>query len=237
MRFRVQDADALVVVRDSAVPAPPREPRKRDRPLAALKALARPGQLFFIDGEDPIDMPLAIFAGEPIPDDLARDFEPHGGGFLLEVPSGRVVVSGYEAWLSGDGDRSTTVAVAPGSYLVVAHSREPVEGKRFTEGLERAVGARDLAYHTRVSWLGLLGCLPLIVLGFSLLGQRWRMAGYIGLVVILSWLPYVILSRTRRFREIDARLEAHNKALPVYLLELRPVARDPSLAGGWIVAS
>jgi hypothetical protein len=235
MRFRVQDDAALVVVRDSDLSAPPRVAGKGDRPLARLKELARAGQLFFVDGEDPIDMELAVFASGPPPADLALDFEPQGGGFLLDVPSGRVVISGYEAWLAGAAELQTTVSVPPGSYLVVAHGRGEIDPKRYAAAVERAVGKKDLAYHTRVAWLGLLGCLPLIVLGFSLLAQRWRMAGYVALAVVISWLPFVVLSRTRRYREIGAKLEAHSRALPVYLLELRPVTRDPSLAGGWIV--
>ena len=234
MRFRVQDPTSVVVVRDSAAPAPAPEPGAPHRPLARLKDLARNGEIFFIHDDDPIDIPLAIFANEPVPDNFAVDFEPEGGGFLLHVPSGRISISGYDAWVSGDRTGETSVSVSPGSYLLLPHGRETVDAKRYNAERKRLVGAPDWAFHSRVSSLGLLGCLPMIVLAFSLLGRRWRLAAYVALVVFLSWLPYLALSRTRRFRTIDAQLKAHDRALPVYLLELRPLERSSGLVGGWI---
>ena len=234
MRFRVHDPSGLVIVRDSDAAAPAPEPGERGRPLSRLKELARTGQLFFIDGEDPVDMPLAVFANQPVPTDFAVEFEPQGGSFLLDVPSGRITVSGYDAWTAGDRAGETVVSVAPGSYLIVPHGRESVDAERYASERKRLIGDRDWTFHSRVSRLALLGCLPMIVLTFSLLGQKWRMAMYVALFVVLSWLPYLILSRTHRFRAIDGQIRAHDRALPVYLLELRPVERNPSMMGGWI---
>lgn len=234
MRFRVQDPTSVVVVRDSATPAPTPEPGGKDRPLDRLKEMARKGELFVIHSDDPLDLPLAIYANEPVPTDFSVDFEPEGGGFLLEVPSGRISISGYDAWRAGNHAGETNVAVPPGSYLILPHGRESVDAKRYAAERARLVGAREWAYYSRVSWLGLLGCLPMIVLGFSLLGKRWRLAMYVAVVMIVAWLPFLILSRTRRYRAVDEKVKAHDRALPVYLLEVRPVERSAGLVGGWI---
>jgi len=58
--------------------------------LRQLEPLAHSAELFFLVTDDPVRYRIDVIANEPLPPGLERDFEPLGGAFLLEAPSGGV---------------------------------------------------------------------------------------------------------------------------------------------------
>jgi hypothetical protein len=232
MRIRIKDASGLAIVCDGTIIAPVAG-ESRERPIEQLEASAREGRLFFIDGEDPIDLTLEVVSGEPLATELAARFTPVGGGFLLDIPSGSAAVAGYDAWARGNPPEAS-VSVAPGSHLVVAYARRLPDARQYEADIERLVDPRAVAFHRRVTRLAPLGCLPLIVLAIALLLQRWTLASYAAGVALLASAAYAGVSRSGRFRAVEDAQRAYKRDLPAYVLELRPVERSPSLVGGWL---
>ena len=235
MRVRVVDPSGLAVLHDATVPAPSHDGTPgaiRDR----MKPLAREGRIFFIDGADPIDMRVDLLIGESISPELAWLFEQDGGAFLLHVPSGSLRLTGVEAWAAGRGREPDTFAVPPGAYALVVHRRTTPDPATYHGALARHVGAADLAFHTRVNRLALLGCLPLALTALALLARRWRVALVLAGIALLASAPWALLSRSRRYREAERRYEAYHAELPAFILELRPVESTASLVGGYVTA-
>src|SRR5688572_14612458 len=170
MRTRIKDASGLVIVRDAGIASPPTGANARDE----LRASARHGQLFFLESDDPIELTIEIITDGPVPAELTQRFTPVGGAFLLELPSGRAVLSGYDFWTTGQGI-AATLDVAPGSYVVVAHERRPPDARLYEADIARLVDPDALAFHRRVMRVAPLGCLPMIGLTLALLLQRWTL--------------------------------------------------------------
>ena len=228
MRARITDGFGLAILRDAftAIPAP--EGTSGDDLREALKARARDGQLFFMDGEDPIDLTVEVVAGGPLSPDTTELFEQQGGAFLLRAPSGRLILSGIADLTPG------TLVVPPGAYALIAYRRKLPDPSAYRADLARQIGATDLTFHARVNRLALVGCLPLVSTALALLLGRWRATLWLAAATLVGSLPWMLLSRSRRYLDIDRRLAAYHRQQPLFVLELRPLESTVSLAGGYV---
>jgi hypothetical protein len=219
-----------VTVTDAGTPLP--SGLDQDALLKHLEPLARAGRIFFLLDDDPVGYRIELFADEPVPSTFAREFEPAGGAFRLEAQSGRVVVSGWDQ--AGQPGEAGGLTVSPGAYLVSVSRRRPFDGTRHAEDMSELLGA-DWKLMQRVNSLGLLGCLPMVVTGMILLARRWHWLWYAVPALALSWMPYVVLKRTRRYRAAEERAAEFERARPHYVLTFTP-ARDDAVSGGFLRA-
>ena len=200
--------------------------------LNHLEPLARAGRIFFLVDDDPVRYRIELITGEAVRTSFAREFEPAGGAFRLEAHSGRVVVSGWDQ--AGQPGEAGGLTLIPGAYVVSVSKRRPFDGTRHAEDMSELLGT-DWKFMRRVDSLGLLGCLPMVITGLILLAQRWHWLWYAVPVLALSWTPYVVLKRTRRYRAAEERDAEFERARPHYVLTLTPT-RDDAISGGFLRA-
>jgi hypothetical protein len=198
--------------------------------LRRLEPLSRAAQVFYLLTDDPVRYRLDVLVDESLPAGLDRDFESLGGAFRLEAPSGRVALIGWDA--QGMPREAGNVAVTPGSQRVTVFGRRPFEGKRYAEDMATLLGA-DARFMHIVDRLGVIGCLPLIVVAIAIFAARWRWLWYLIPVLVVSWLPYLILKRSRRYRNAEARASAAEAARPHFVIRLAATRQDET-PGGFI---
>ncbi len=232
MPVRVRDDLGLAVLRDASVEPPPTPAAGRGC-VGPLRALARDGGAFFVDGEDPISLTVEVLVDTPLTPALAPLYRSVGGTFLLRAPTGTLHLSGHAAWCAGQP--ALALSVPPGAYGVLVHALETRDLAALQAAEARLVGAAEVAYRTRVDRLWFLGCLPTLALALTLLAPPLRPFWPAALLCAgLSWLPHAVLARGRRYRAVVARLHDFQAALPLYVLQLRPLESTAGLSGGWV---
>jgi hypothetical protein len=220
----------VVIVRDASFPLP--EAPDQAAFVGALEAEARLCRLFFLVADDPVRYRVDIYAAEAVPAALDRGFVDLTGSFLLDVPSGRLAVSGY-GWAAA-ASAPDPVLVARGRHLLTVMGRRPFDGKRYDEDIVNVVGAHEWKFARLIDRLGLLGCLPMVATLATMFLGRWHWLWYVLPILVVSWLPYVVLTRTPRYRATRRRTAEHERRQPHFILRLTPTEQGEPLRGGFI---
>jgi hypothetical protein len=230
MRTRIEVASetGVVTVGDPSAALP--AGLDQDAILQQLEPLALSGRIFFLVTDDPVRYRIDLFAGEAPPSSLAREFEAVGGSFRLEVTSGRVALCGWDK--AGHSGEAGALAVDPGPHLLSVLTRRPFDGARHAEDMSDLLGA-DWKFMQTVSRLGLIGCLPLAVTAICVLAARWHWLWYVLPLLVVSWLPYIVLKRSHRYKAAERRATEQERARPHYVLGLTPTQQD-GLSGGFL---
>jgi len=223
----------LLVVHDAEVPLPVVD---RDR-MDDLEREAAAGRVFFLAAEDPIRFRVDVYIGETQPPELQQEFQPLGGSFLLDLPSGRLIVAGYNP--ASRAAEGTPIALPRGPYVLNVMGRRPFDGRRHQREMVALVGEADWTFAERTNWLSLLGCLPAILaLGSLLLAirhGRWRGFLYFALpLAVLGWAPHLLLRNSKRYQRIQRLMKEHETAKPHFILKLAPTDRSNGLSGGFL---
>jgi hypothetical protein len=229
VRIDVTPGSGLLVVHDAALSLPPADRDKTD----ALERDAAAGKLFFLAAEDPIRFRADLYTEEALPPELQHDFQPLGGSFLLDLPSGRLLVAGY-----GSKAEGTSIAVPGGPHVLTLMERRPFDGSRHEKEMVALVGEADYRFSKRTTWLALLGCIPTILaLGMLFLAiprRQWSLF-YIALpLVVLAWAPHALLRNSKRYHRIQRLMSEHEAAKPHFILKLVPTERTSGLSGGFV---
>ena len=96
--------------------------------MAALERDAVAGKVFFLASEDPMRFRVDVYIGETQPPELQQDFQAVGGSFLLDLPTGQLVVAGYN---SSDAKADVSpIAVPNGAYVLTMMGRRAFDGRR-----------------------------------------------------------------------------------------------------------
>jgi len=198
--------------------------------LRQLEPVARSAQIFFLVTDDPVRYRIDMMANEPLPPGLERDFEPLGGAFRLEAPSGRAVLIGWDK--AGEPREAGGISVSPGAHLLTVFARRPFDGRRHAEDMARLLGD-DAKFVRIVDRLGLIGCLPMILVAIAVLIARWRWLWYLVPLLAVSFMPYVILKYSGRYRRAERRASEAERAWPHYVISLTPT-RQQDLRGGYV---
>jgi hypothetical protein len=198
--------------------------------LRQLEQRARSADIFFLVTDDPVKYRIDVMVNETLPPELEREFEPLGGAFRLEAPHGRVALIGWDK--TGTPREAGSVSVSPGAHLLSVFTRRPFEGKRHAEDMAKLLGA-DAKFMQMVDRLGLIGCLPLILVALCVFAARWRWLWYLVPLLAVSWLPYLVLKRGRRYRSAEGRVSAAEVARPHYVIGLT-ATRQEDLQGGYV---
>lgn len=231
-RVEIEAGSGIVVLRDAA-----RQPRAQAKggaePDEALRDEARAAGLFYISSDDPVcwRIDVRLDAGPPA---RVPGFREQGGSFRVSVPSGELVLESHEAWTAPQADRpSWRTRVAAGDCLVQVFERAVPSGAEHEARMLQLVGSADWRFKTRVERFGLLGCLPLVLLALALLARRWRWALEYALpLLVLTWLPFVLLRRTRRYRDTAGAEAEHERGQAHLLLVVWPAPADCRVPGG-----
>jgi hypothetical protein len=227
-RIEVTSETGIVTVGDPLTPLP--AGLDQDALLQRLEPLARSGQIFFLVTDDPVRYRIDLFAGESPPSSLAREFEAVGGSFRLDVTNGTVALCGWDK--AGKSGEAGSLAVDPGPHLLSVLGRRPFDGERHAEDMSDLLGA-DWKFMQTVNRLGLVGCLPIVLTALCILAARWQWVRYALPLLALSWLPYVVLKRSHRYRAAERRAAEHEQARAHYVLSLTPTQQD-GLSGGFL---
>lgn len=223
----------VLVVHDAGARLPVVDLDKMD----ALEREAAAGKLFFLAAEDPTRFRVDVYTEGPPPPELQHDFHPLGGSFLLDVPSGRLTVAGYEpARATADG---TAIAMPGGPYALTVMGRRPFDGRRHEQEMVALVGEADWKFSVRTNWLSLLGCLPTILaLGSLLLAIRrgqWHGFFYFALpLALVAWAPHVLLRNSKRYQRVQRLAREREAAKPHFILTLVPTERASGFSGGFL---
>lgn len=229
-RVDVSSDRGLVIVRDASFPLPAAADLAAF--VSVLETEARRGRLFFLVADDPVRYRVDIYAAEALPAAVERGFEDLTGSFLLETPSGRLVVSGDDAAVASTAPEP--VPVARGRHLLAVMARRPFDARRYDEDMISVVGAREWKFVRLVDRLGLLGCLPMVAAAVAVFLGRWGWLWYVVPILVLSWLPYVVLKLTPRYKATRRRIAEHDRSQPHFVLRLTPTEQGEPLRGGFI---
>lgn len=232
-RIDAAPRSGLFLVHDAGVTLPVID---RDR-MDALERDAVAGKVFFLASDDPMRFRVDVYIAETQPPELQQDFQALGGSFLLDLPSGRLVVAGYNSSDAAAG--KTPIAVPNGAYVLTLMGRRAFDGRRHEQEMVALVGDANWNFSKRTNWLSFLGCLPTIVaLGSLFLAIRqgqWRGFFYFVLpVFVLSWVPHVLLRNSKRYRRIERLMKEHEAEKPHFILKLAPTERTNGLSGGFV---
>ena len=178
-----------------------------------------------------------LYIAETPPPELQRDFQALGGSFLLDLPSGRLVVAGYNSADAAAGE--LPIAMPNGAYVLTLMGRRAFDGRRHEQEMVALVGDADWNFSKRANWLSFLGCIPTILaLGSVFLAVRqgqWRGFVYFALpLFVLAWAPHILLRNSKRYRRIERLMKEHEAAKPDFILKLAPTERTDGLSGGFV---
>ena len=225
-RFEVTSETALVALCDPSVTLP--SGLDQEVLLRALEPLTQSARVFYLVTDDPVRYRIELMAGEPPSADLARDFEPSGGAFGLDVPSGTLALYGW----SKDGTPAVagTISTKPGRQVLSVLAPRPFDGAQHVKDMAALLGS-DWTCLERVNRLGAVGCLPLALVPISVLARKWHWLWVIVPLLALWLLPFMALRRGCRYKEADRRRSEAEHARPDYVFGVTPSDRA-DLAGG-----
>ena len=228
MRIEVSSESGVVALGDGTAGLP--TGLDQEVLLRQLEPPARAARIFFLVTDDPVKYRIDVIANEPLPSGLDREFEPIGGAFRLAAPNGRVALIGWDK--GGEPREAGSVSVRPGAHQLTVFARRPFDGKRHAEEMANLLGA-DAKFVGRVDRLGVVGCLPLILVAICLLARRWQWLWYLVPLFALSWLPFLVLKSGRRYRDAMRRVSDAELARPHYAIGLVPTPQE-ELHGGYV---
>ena len=191
------------------------------------------GKAFFLASEDPMRFRVDLYIAETLPPELQQDFQALGGSFLLDLPSGRLVVAGYNSTEATAGE--PPIAMPNGAYVLTLMGRRAfVPRPRTGDG---GVGRDADCNCANEPMLSFLRCCPLS--SRSSLSGRFDKgnAGFFYFALplfVLAWAPHVLLRNSKRYQRIERLMKEHEAAKPHFILKLAPTERTHGLSGGFV---
>lgn len=235
MKLTIEDNLGVLIARDRSFGCPDVVSDSGRESRAHLKEIAKAGNLFFIDREDPFKMSIQVVVGEVSAGDVPTElYRTVAGNYLLDLPGGMLEVQGLESWISGDAKSPITIQLEPGAYSVEALEREDHDLTEYEKYMSKLVGSDDWAFRSRVDRLYLIGCLPTVIAIVLAIFSTWKVGVYAALTAAVLWLPSLILTRSKRYRTVDEQVRLTEKSLPLFILRLRKLKDAEGFIGGYI---
>ena len=226
--IEVSSESGIVAVADAgrALPAG----RDQAALLRELEPMASAGEAFYFVADDPVRFRIDVASGDALPPELEAALERQGGAFRLDVPSGRLLLRGWDA--AGKAFEAGGVAVAPGRHALSVFGRRPFDGARHAAEMSDLLGS-EWTYMQRVDRLGLAGCLPLVAATIAAAAGRWSWMWVVVPLLLVTWVPSLLLRSGRRYKEAELRAAEHDRARPHYVLRIAPGAGE-TVPGGFL---
>jgi len=235
VKTRFEDDLGVLIARDTTLVCPELIEVWGQESRAQLKEIAKGGDLFFVDREDPFKMLVQVVVGEKPPDEVPTElFRTVAGNYLLNLPSGVLEVQGLASWIASNSVSTKPIQLEPGAYSVEVLELESHDLTEYEGYMSKSVGSENWVFRNRVDRLYFLGCLPTVIAVGIAIFFTWRLGVYAGLVAAALWLPYVILTRTNRYRAIEDKVSSTESGLPLFVLRLRKLKDSEGFIGGYI---
>ena len=235
MKITVEDDLGILVARDGALPCPEAIKGGGRESRAHLKELARNGDVFFVDREDPIKMSVQVVADDKsyreVPTELYRTI---AGNYLLNVPSGSLEVEGLGSWIGGNPVADGPIRLEAGAYSVEALEFEDHDLSEYEAYMSKLVGEDNWAFRNRVDLVYFLGCLPTVIAVAIAFLFTWKFGLYTLPAVVVLWLPYIVLKRSKRYRSVEKIVSETERGWPQFILRLRKLESAQGAIGGYI---
>ena len=139
--------------------------------------MAAARRAFFFVTDDPVRLRLELYTQEQPPESLDTHFEPLGGTFGLDIPSGELAVAG---WNNEGNVKPTRLSVgARGAHVLRVLCRRPFDAQRHDEEMIAQVGETDYRFFDKVNKSGVVGCVPLVLTAICLLARQWEWLWYL----------------------------------------------------------
>jgi hypothetical protein len=142
----------------------------------------------------------------------------------------KVAVSGWDE--AGHASEAGALAVSPGPHLLSALARRPFDGARHAEDMSELLGA-EWKFMQTVDRLGLVGCLPLAVTAICVMASRWHWLWYVLPVLAVSYLPYIVMKRSRRTGRPSSGPRSSNRR-SLTTSSVLTETQDRGVAGGFL---
>jgi hypothetical protein len=156
-----------------------------DATQGRLEELESSGRIFRYDMGGNDSCKFEVFVDARIPDAVRERAEQRATGLLLRLPTGRLVVCGFERLADGAGTAATTFDVPPGDYtleaFVMPPPPDPPETLKNTANgcgclLALLSGVVGVVMISRSMWLGwVLAPAPILLLAAQTLW--WNLSG------------------------------------------------------------
>jgi hypothetical protein len=235
VKTTIEDSLGVLIVRDRSLSCPDVVRNFGRESRAHLKELAKAGNLFFIDREDPFIMSVQIVVGEEPPGKVPTElYRTVAGNYLLDLPNGALEVQGLDSWIAGDSESPITIKLEPGAYSVEALERDDHDLTEYEKYMSKLVGSDNWAFRNRVDRLYLFGCLPTVIAIALAIFAPWKLGLYAALTAAVLWLPSLILTRSKRYKTIDEKVSSTEGGLPLFVLRLRKLKDPEGIIGGYI---
>lgn len=209
---------------------PPKFPASDAHSDEPLRPLARSGKLFFISADDPVRYRIHVLAEEEPTAELLPHLDSTAGSFRLELPSGELVVSALEE----NSPSRATISATPGTYVLTVFRRAAFDSSLYRRTMQELVGAADWRFSERVTNLGAVGCLAVVLAVILLLVPQTR--GYWPWIIPTFLAPsllYHVMTRLPRYKRIEAARKEHERRLPHYVIQLKRSESAREISGGW----
>lgn len=235
MKSKIEDDLGVLIARDSSFVCPDVITDWGRESRAHLKKVAKVGDLFFIDREDPFKMSVQVVVGEKPPRDVPTElYRTVAGNYLLNLPTGALEVQGLDSWISRSSKCTKSIQLDPGAYSVEALELESHDLTEYDVYMSKLVGPDNWAFRGRVDRLYILGCLPTVIAVALAIFSTWKLGLFAGLVAAVLWLPYVILTRSNRYVAIVEKVHSTESGLPLFIIRLRRLKGSEGIIGGYI---
>lgn len=235
MRTTIEDGLGVLIARDRSLIRPDVVKDWERESRARLKEIAKLGDLFFIDREDPFKISVQVVVGEKPPGDVPTElYRTVAGNYLLNLPSGTLHVQGLDSWIAGNPESTKPIQLERGAYSVEALELESHDLGEYEKHMSKLVGSDNWTFRNRVDRLYLLGCLPTVVAVVLAVFSTLKLGLYAGLTAAVLWLPYLVLSRSKRYRTINEKVSSAESDLPLFILRLRKLKDTEGIIGGYV---
>jgi hypothetical protein len=221
----------LVVFRDAEREQPCPD-GKADEIRRAMRGGAADGSWFYLDAEDPVRYRIELYLEEQPVGLPEHRFKPLGGSFKLRVDSGRIVVSAFEDWNA----EHEPVEIPSGSYALTVRGLGEFDAKDYDAEYRELLGQADLRYRNRVDWIGIGGCLGMLIAAAMIIIPFTRQFWYLAMAVLaIGWGPHLLLRAGRRYREIERRVKEYESSFPHFVVQLEASDPEAPINGGHLV--
>lgn len=235
LKTTIEDVLGVLVARDRSLVCPDVVKDWEQESRAHLKEVAKVGDLFFIDREDPFKMSVQVVVGDEPPHEVPTElYRTVAGNYLLSLPSGALEVQGLNSWIAGNPTPARPIQLEPGAYSVEALELESHDLTEYGEYMAKMLGSDNWAFRGRVDRLYLLGCLPTVMAAALAIFSTWKLGLYAGLAAAALWLPYLISSRSKRYKIISEKVRSTESGLPLFILRLRKLKDSEGIIGGYV---
>lgn len=234
MKAKIDDDFGVLIARDKSLACPGVVEDWGEESRARVREMAKAGDLFFIDREDPIRMLVQVVTEETPPQAFPEKlYRTVAGNYLVHLPSGVLKLQGLGAWIAGNSTDAESDQLEPGAYSIEALELESHDLTAYDEHMSDLVGLHNWNFRNRVDRLYFLGCLPTIIAVVLTIFSTLKLGLYAGLVAAVLWLPYLISIRSRRYRSIIETVSSTESGLPLFILRLRRLHSTEGIVGGY----